>query len=372
MDETSVAAFHGCQNGNVMMYNKADEEPIQWATRGKRRTCFTHCAFICNNLQAQKKLPQLLLVNEHTVTIPQYESLLARRPWNVYIKRLKSAWNTEEITAVLVGVLKEHLQEFLAEYEIILFMDAARVHCGRKVILASNRHGIGLLILPAKLTWLLQPCDTHLFVVYKRYMRQRWQEVAQLEDDGVVNIDTLFDIVFETIDTIMNSRSWDLAFKENGFHNNFGRLSKFIMKRLEYTSKPNVNTAMPTLETFTWCFPGRTIIPENLLIKQLQPAAPLSLPAPMHVAQLALGPPEQQALPAPAAAQGAEEARGARLVPRRDRVREALSTAPQQPQWATQLMQMGAGESQPPEEPTHGRTLPWQLRSQSSRPDGTQ
>ena len=204
MDETSVAAFHGSQLGNVMRCNEGEEEPIQWATRGTRRTCFTHSAFICNNARIQKKLPQLLLVNEHTITIPQYNRLLERRPWNVYIKRVKSAWMNEELTAILVGVLKEHLKDELAQFDIMLFLDAARIHCARRVILACNHHGIRLLLVPAQLTWLLQPCDTHLFVNYKHYMRRRWQEIAITMANGVVDIETLFDIVFDTIETIVN------------------------------------------------------------------------------------------------------------------------------------------------------------------------
>ena len=174
MDETSVAAFHGSQVGNVMRSHQGEEEAIQGATRGTRRTFSTHAAFICNNARIHKKLPQLLLVNERTITIPQYNRLLERRPWNVYINRAKSAWMTEELTSILIGVLKEHLQDELAHFDILLFLDAARIHCSRKVILAYNYHGIRLILIPVRLTWLLQPCDTHLFVIYKGYVRRRW------------------------------------------------------------------------------------------------------------------------------------------------------------------------------------------------------
>ena len=51
-------------------------------------------------------------------------------------------------------------------------------------------------------------------------------------------------------------RSWAHAFKENGFHENFHRLSDFIMARLEYTEKPAVNSEVPSLLTFARCFPA--------------------------------------------------------------------------------------------------------------------
>ena len=370
MDETSVAVFYGNQKGNVMAFAPDAEEPVQWATRGQMRTCFTHCACICNDARVQKKLPQLFLVSERMLTVSQYTVLLQRCPPYVYIKRQKSAWNTEDITAVLVGVLKEHLRDELAEFDVILFMDAAKIHCGRKVFLACNRHNIPLLIIPAKLTWLLQMCDTHLFVHYKRHIRQRWQECAQHHDEGRVDIQALFDIVFDTIEHVMNSRSWEGAFKDNGFHSNFAHLSHYIMKQLEYTEKPSVNHEVPTLETFTPCFPGRSTIPVNLLLKPWRPAAHPGLPPLPDVQQLSLGDAgssraDTSQLPVPPGV-----ARGSRLAgrrPRVDRVAAALAAAPRP--WTAQLGPRSSSQSLAPM-PTDlanadGRTLPWQLRSQS-------
>ena len=266
----------------------------------------------------------------------------------------------------MIGVLKEHLQDERARFDIVLFLDAARIHCSRKVILACNYHGIRLILLPAKLTWLLQPCDTHLFVNYKRYMRQRWQEMALTMESGVVDIDTLFDIVFDTIETVVNSQSWAHAFMENGFHSSFGYLSSYIMKRLEYTAKPIMNTDPPTIETFVWCFPARTVIPENLLLKPWRPPTLPALGGPVHGQPLAL-PAPQLALPAPPEQASVPQARGQRLgAPRRDRVAEALAAAPA-PIWTAQLMNP-APQTPAPDLPaaSTGATLPWRLRSHSS------
>ena len=81
-------------------------------------------------------------------------------------------------------------------------------------------------------------------------MRQRWQDIALTMENGVVDVHTLFDIVFDAIETIVNSQSWAHAFQENDFHINFAYSSDYIMKRLEHTAKPIVNTETPTSETF--------------------------------------------------------------------------------------------------------------------------
>ena len=181
-------------------------------------------------------------------------------------------------------------------------------------------------------------------------------------ESGAIDIETLFDIVFDTIEHVVNGRSWEHAFMENGFHPNFARLSNFIMKRLEYTEKPIVNVEQPTLETFTWCFPGRTHIPENLLLKPWRRAHP-ALPAPSHAPQLPLSAPPPAIEPPP---QGEQvQARGSRLPGRRDRVAEALAAAPLP--WTTQLSSAVTAQTIPPDPPaaTNGRTLPWRLRSQN-------
>ena len=43
-------------------------------------------------------------------------------------------------------------------------------HLAAKVFRAATRCGIWVLVVPAKLTWLIQPADTHAFYKYKMYL----------------------------------------------------------------------------------------------------------------------------------------------------------------------------------------------------------
>ena len=349
------------------------DEPIQWASRAKRRTCFTHCAFICSEPRVQRKLPQLVLVNEK-VNLADYNAIVAQSPENVYVKRQASAWNNEDLMVTLIGVLKEHLVTELEQYEVVLFLDCAKCHLARRVALACNRHNIRLIILPAKLTWLLQPCDTHLFSIYKNYMRVRWREIAALKENGEVDLLSLFTIIFDTIENVINARSWKHAFMENGFHTNFARLSDFIMKRLQYTEKPAINTTQPTLETFAFCYPARLAVPANLLLKPWQPPALPALPAaPASPAPAALpAPAPQAALPAPP--QPRARPLGPGSANQRSLLARALASAPDP--WQRSEAPVPPQEAQTArQEVLHGPTtspaspsnLPWRLRSQTSR-----
>ena len=225
-------------------------------------------------------MPQVLLLNTHTVTQAEYKRIVEASPPNVYVKLARSAWMNEEIMCILVRLLHEHLKDEWDSYHVVLMLDCFSGHIHYNVQLQCNRFHITLIIIPANLTWLLQPCDTHVFALYKKYMRKLWSEHVEKAPDGVISIVTFLKIVFAVILDIVQSTDWSYAFRENGFHAHFGYLSPFIMKQLKYEEKPPIVSTMPSLEDVRCCFPkGRAII-EHILFKQLQQPPLLALPAP--------------------------------------------------------------------------------------------
>ena len=167
MDETAICSFQGYFQGNVVAHRESGEEPIQPYNRGRRRLHVSYCCFICNNRQIQKRLPQVILMNEKACSNAEYARLLQACPSNVYVKRSKSAWNNEEIMCIMVRLLHVHLKDVWNDYHIVLFLDAFGGHIHHNVQVQCNRCSIVLIIIPANLTWLLQPCDTHVFSIFK-------------------------------------------------------------------------------------------------------------------------------------------------------------------------------------------------------------
>ena len=159
-----------------------DAEPITWADRKKRRTAFTHAAFICDDSSIQPLLPQLILANEHCLTQRDLQTILAECPRNVYVKRGKSGWMSTENLKVLLGCLVELLRPYKDSHQIILFLDAAKCHINRAIAEYCARTGLFLIIVPARMTFLLQPADTHLFARYKRTLKKHYHEVANVSE----------------------------------------------------------------------------------------------------------------------------------------------------------------------------------------------
>ena len=103
LDETSQCIDMGYQKGNVF-YNKKvhgrDAEPYMRRSN-KRRLCITQVGLICDNVEIQKLLPQMIIGNEHFFgPMANLPPLLASAPRNVYLYRANSGWNQEHIMTV--------------------------------------------------------------------------------------------------------------------------------------------------------------------------------------------------------------------------------------------------------------------------------
>lgn len=129
------------------------------------------------------------------------------------------------------------------------------------------------------MTWVLQPCDTHLSAACKRYLRKLWLESIADREDTDLSLNGLFDIIFRTIEDVINGKNWAYAFKEDGYRNNFGQLSSYIVKQLEYTERPPINIEVPSYETVALCYPANMTVPYNIVLKPLL-AAQRALAAP--------------------------------------------------------------------------------------------
>ena len=104
LDETSICLYQGGGKGNIFVSKQkmaaGETEPIQRIARGKTRSCMTHVAFICDNPDVQRVLPQVILGNEATFPASAFPLLYRSSPGNVKLIRQKSAWNNELLCAV--------------------------------------------------------------------------------------------------------------------------------------------------------------------------------------------------------------------------------------------------------------------------------
>ena len=143
--------------------------PQRNASTAEQRLGFTLVALICDDPAVQPLLPQLIICGMHALSAAQYQAMMAECPRNVYLLRTKKGWNSSDILARHVRILARAIAGATAGRKVLLTMDCARLHLTPAVTRACSDAGVYYHSVPAKMTWLLQPCDTCLRTVQTRH-----------------------------------------------------------------------------------------------------------------------------------------------------------------------------------------------------------
>ena len=265
LDETCVCLVHTGAKGTVMRCwpgSSAQVEAVAVASRHQLRSSFTHVAMICDDARVQPFLPQLLVANEATMSRADATFLRAAVPGNVYLVRQKKAWMTADLMVWLVKVLGQCVKERLGARRLVISLDCAKIHLHERVVRAMARAGAWCTVVPAKMAWLLQPCDAHLFVAYKRHLRAGLQNPASpLEGCGRTLACRAVMQVCKTIAEVMDTRSWARAFNSCGCGGSMERVGSRVLKALRWEAVPPVSADRPSLGQLACVYPRRYRIP---------------------------------------------------------------------------------------------------------------
>lgn len=239
----------------------------------------THVAFVCDKPELQPLLPQVLIGNESTFLVGLLPTLIAERPPNVRLFRQKSAWNNGPTCAAIIRLLATALAPYTDVMQPILMLDAVRLHTTRHVLAACNASKIWPVLVPAKMTWLLQPLDTDAFLPYKRYLRKAFQDARALSADGNLSIREFLPCVYAAVRHVLQGHCWASVFDKNGFGNSQAHISKYVEHQLQLDAPAGVSADRPTLAQLQCCFPRRTVVPTATLWRQFDHACAAALPS---------------------------------------------------------------------------------------------
>ena len=218
----------------------------------------THVGLICDRSDIQPVLPQFLIINERTAPNTAMPALRAACPANVRILRQRSAWTNAITTAFVIRALGIALRPFLPALQPILLMDALRAHWHPLVLFACRAAGVWPLCVPASLTWLLQPLDTHVFKRYKAYLRQQYAEVQGELEVSDLDFAAFLQCVYQTIRHILQGNRWASAFSGVGFGNAQASLERFVRRNTGVSSEPlALSSARPSNEEIASVFDSR-------------------------------------------------------------------------------------------------------------------
>ena len=201
-------------------------------------------------------------------------------PKNVFLRRQVSGWSNTEQHKIIIRILKLALEPVLATMQPILSFDAAPLHLQPEVLELLGELDIWWLLIPKKLTWLLQPCDTHAFSKYKRYLRNRWLDTI-VAQQGRRNVKDVVRMVIDTIQSVLEGQSWMAAFHADGIAEDILHISKYIKDQLEWPVPPPIVAGPPTEEDLISAWPVSRRVPLREIFLSLGLDVPEHLALPL-------------------------------------------------------------------------------------------
>jgi hypothetical protein len=178
-DETSLAyGFVGAE-GTVICAKfipKEIRQATENASTDQTHGHITYMAMVTHDTSIQPLLPQVLIGNERRFSVSLLREVQHQIPRNVTLLRRPSAWNCHEVMRKIISLLVQALGDLVSKRSVILLLDVHRSHTHPSIFAHARRLGARLIYIPAKLTFLLQPCDTHVFSHLKQRLHDAWRE----------------------------------------------------------------------------------------------------------------------------------------------------------------------------------------------------
>ena len=276
MDETAVHTYMGQPRGLVSQSPKHKNARrigvhVHPAGRKKQRACLTHVAFICDNAEIQPHLPHIFIGNAAVLLARTARSVTGALENNVFLWRRKSAWVNDSAIVEVLEILSKALTPFRIHFQPLLLWDALKSHLSPCVLRAAGQAGLWVVIVPAKLTWLLQPADTHCFAKYKAFLRKKYLEMSSDSVDGAVELQQILLAMNEAVRKVFQKTKWSDSFTANGLGGSQKKLRVSILEHLEWTLAPPAPNTLPTLQQFNCIWPQRLDVPIDALFSAFLP-----------------------------------------------------------------------------------------------------
>ena len=275
-DETAIRYFQDSRKGFLTVEAQREKRSArsltQQVSRSDTRAMMSLATFICDDPEVQPLLPQVLLVNKRLLTEAETAAAAPVLPQGVHLWRGISAWTTSAIMVRLLTLLHRCLGAVLSTRKVILSADAFRAHMTQPVFRAAARLGFFYFLVPARMTWVLQPCDTHVFALFKRSLEERVQAATARTADGRLGRPALIECVGATVEDILRRRSWKRAFEDCGLVGTQATVSARTVAKLGTVSLPPAERGLPSLAMLQEVFPKGAWIPIDAVFQALRRA----------------------------------------------------------------------------------------------------
>jgi hypothetical protein len=256
MDETAIGRHVTGLRGTVARATSTMQAAIDRSSLSDRRTYISFIACITHDATIQALLPQVLLGNHHVFTM-QLLGSLGEKVGRVKLWRQQSAWNSHPTMRKWLTVLSKALGAVVQERYVIVVMDVHPSHIDASIFLHVRRCGLRLVYIPAKLTHLLQPCDTHVFSRFKAAFREAWLDQKLQSPDGTISVESWLEVLCRTVETVIYGTNWHHAFLSDGILERQKQMGQKLATALGLDSAVQMPQTLPTAEEAACIYPAR-------------------------------------------------------------------------------------------------------------------
>ena len=173
MDETMMSNIRSGKLGIVPSAISVAHGVFRSTKRKVNMPRTSMLASICNDADLQKVLPQLRLPKapKGKVTARAALNAYAQAGQPQSVLHGGCGWNNGVTMVWYLRELRKRLRSKAPLRPIVLVMDDCSIHVSDKVLRECVRLGIAVVIIPSRMTWKLQPLDTHVFAPLKANIR---------------------------------------------------------------------------------------------------------------------------------------------------------------------------------------------------------
>ena len=269
MDETAIRFWEksGSQGYIVVpprMVKKHFLERENGATLAERRSVCSYVAFISDDERINELLPQIIIVNEHTISASDVAALQEPLALSttLFVMRRKSAWVTGELLQDIIKLLQKCLESQLEMIHALLLLDCSPVHATERIARACARAGFLLHFVPSNMTGIMQPLDVYTFADFKRAIREEYEEEAIKSDAGKVKPLAVLELTFRCIVRVVQGKAWRHAFLGCGFGGKQLYIGERIRRRMSWQKGcPSVGDDVPSLHELQKVWSTRRSLP---------------------------------------------------------------------------------------------------------------
>ena len=188
---------------------------FQRVTMSDTRSHTTLVAAIAAKPGVRRHIPQILIPNDSKITVAE-RSFYSSLQFPVEVMLGHHGWVNTEVMKKLLTRYRRAVRAIDAEARLVLLMDSASQHISNDVLRHAQMLGVVILLIPGKLTWLLQPLDVSVFRVFKDNLKKKLLHIRMADDRGLVSIEQRIIAVHDTILEVLIDMDWSASFPKVG------------------------------------------------------------------------------------------------------------------------------------------------------------